>query len=286
VRSSFSESTDVLDYVVPTRRIWVRPPDADHVTDRFTATGAERGGYLGVPLLLAAALLVARRRRSILTPALATLVIASLGSEIRVAGRGLATGPWKVVAKLPLTRSALPARLTLYVALLVALTVAVWLAERGSRRRWALVLAGIALVLPNPATRLWRSRVPDSSFFANGTYERYLAAGDTVLVLPYGASGWSLYWQAETGMRFRLVGGHLGRRVIPAEERWRAVYDALGPGPTVDESTFRRFLNAHDVDAIVVAPGTRPRPRRLIEALGIRPVHAADAVVYRIHARR
>jgi hypothetical protein len=286
LRSPFSEATDLLNYVVPTRRIWIRPSDADHVTDRFRATGAERGGYLGVPLLLAAALFAARRRRSILTLGLAALVVASLGVGVRIAGRVIATGPWKLVAKLPLMTSVLPGRLTLYVALLVALMVATWLADKSSRRRWALVLVGIALVLPNPSTHLWRSRVPNSTFFANGTFRRYLAPGDTALVLPFGPSGWSLFWQAETGMRFRLVGGHLGRRVIRAEEHWRAVYDALGPGPAVAESTFRRFLAAHGVDAIVVAPGTRPSALRLVRKLGIPPVRAADALVYQIRVRR
>jgi hypothetical protein len=43
----------------------------------------------------------------------------------------------------------------------------------------------------------------------------------------------------------------------------------------------RRFLVAHHVTAIVVAPGTPARQRRLVESLGLPAVHAVDAVVYR-----
>jgi hypothetical protein len=82
-------------------------------------------------------------------------------------------------------------------------------------------------------------------------------------------------------MSFRLVGGHIGRTVIPPEERRRVVYDAFRTGADVRPGMLRRFLVAHHVTAIVVAPGTPARRRRLVESLGLPAVHAVDAVVYR-----
>jgi hypothetical protein len=40
------------------------------------------------------------------------------------------------------------------------------------------------------------------------------------------------------------------------------------------------FLAEHGVDAVVVAPGTRPGPRQLVETLDVEPVRVDDALVY------
>jgi hypothetical protein len=126
--------------------------------------------------------------------------------------------------------------------------------------------------------------VPSPAFFRTASGERQINPGETVLVLPYGAAGWSLLWQAEDGFRYRLVGGHFGRRVTPAERSWSDVYLALGPGPSSGavRARFARFLTAHHVSEIVVAPHTTFRVRRLVSSLGIRPVRADDVLVYRV----
>lgn len=286
IRSPFSESADVLNYVVPTHRIWAQPPGSASIAERFTATGAERNAYLGIPIVLAVLAYwrsgARRASRSILLWGVLALVVASFGPELRVAGHGVLPSIWKVAAKAPVTRTVIPARLCMYVSLVVAVIVAVWLSE-GRRRpaRWLLVVAGMATLLPNPATRLWAGAVPSPRFFATTAYRSQLRPDETVLVLPYGGAGWSLYWQAETDMGFRLVGGHLGRKVIRSERRWASVYDGLAGG-NVPRDTFRRFLAAHRISAIVVAPGTRPRARRLVASLNVRPTSAADVLVYRL----
>lgn len=289
-RSPFSEATDLLNYVVPTRRIWLHFPGSNAVSDRFTATGAERGGYLGLPLIALVGFFAFTKRRhtahAILLLGLGALVLASLGPEIRVDGHGILPGPWKLPAKLPITETVLPGRLTMYVALVIAVMAAIWLSEgeRTKPWRWATVLIGIVLALPNPANSLWSSSAPNSRFFSTDTYRRYLRHNETVLILPYGGSGWSLLWQAETNMAFRLVGGHMERKVTPAEKRWSSMYYALGSGPMPPRmaATFRQFLVAHNVGAIIVAPGTTARVRQLVHALGVKPSHAANVLVYRL----
>jgi len=287
-RSPYSESADLLNYLVPTRRIWLQLPGSARIAEHFTATGAERGAYLGVPLLVIVALFLASvgrsRTRLAVAVALGATVIASFGSSVRVEGHSLVPAPWRVLAVLPVTRMILPVRLTLFIALVVAMIVAVWLAERDGRSPSRFVLAGVALVflLPNPATKLWSADSPNPTFFRTSLYKNHLKPGETALVLPYGGAGWSLLWQAEDDFRYRLVGGHFGRKVTPSEARWKAIYRALGPGPSPAELTplFRRFLAAHRVAAIVVASGTKPRVGRLVDSLGIKPVHASDVLVY------
>jgi hypothetical protein len=284
-RSPYAESADVLNYVVPTRRTWLRPPGSGEITSRFTGTAAEHGAYLGLPLLVLAAIAAARwrsRPRRLLVVALALAVLLSLGTRIKVAGQVVGIGPWDLLARLPVVGSALPVRLTLYTALLAGLLVALALTDRRSIARWTLAAIGMVALLPDLGLPRWASDVPRPLFFAAGRSERHVPDGSTALVLPYGPSGWSMLWQAEADFRFRIVGGHFALRVTPPEEEWRDVYETLGAG-AVEPSRLRAFLAAHDVDVVVVAPGARGRARRAVEAaVGAPPAHVADAHVYRV----
>jgi hypothetical protein len=139
----------------------------------------------------------------------------------------------------------------------------------------------VALV-PNPASSLWAADVPRSTFFEGGGSARLLADGDTVLVLPYGSTGWSMLWQAEDDLRYQLVGGHIGRRTTVAEASWIDVYRALAGTEGASIERVRDFIRTHHVDVIVVAPGARERAARLIASLGIPPERVGDALVYRL----
>lgn len=289
VRSPFSESADALNYVVPTRRTWIRPPGSAEIAERFTATGAEQGAYLGLPLLALVVLALWRRpvprARLLLGIALAAAVVLSLGTRPKLAGEVFAIGPWSLLAPLPVVGSALPARFTLYTALLAGLLVALALADRGSRLRWGLALAGIVLTLPNLGLPQWSSSVQRPRFFELARHEEHIPRDATTLVLPYGPAGWSMLWQAEAGFAFRLVGGHFGLRVTPADRGWSDVYEGLNYG-RVGPQRLRAFLTSHCVDVVVVTPGTRGSARRAVEAAaGEPPVHASDSLVYRLRPR-
>ena len=280
-RSPFSEAADLLNYAVPTRRTWVRPPGSAEIAERFTGTGAEQGAYLGVPLLVLLVLALRRpcvRKRVFLAALFAAALVLSLGTRVKVAGLVVGIGPWSLAAPLPVVGSALPARFTLYTSLFAALLVAAALRDRPTPFRWSLALAGIALTLPNLQLGQWESPVPSSDVLASTALEN----GSTALVLPYGPAGWSLLWQAETDFRVRLVGGHFGLRVTPKERPWRDVYENFGSG-RIDPSRLRAFLAAHEVDVVVIGPGTRRGARRLVAAAlpgASRPV--PGGLVYRV----
>jgi hypothetical protein len=170
-RSPFAGSADLLNYVVPTPRTWVRPSAATEITDRFTGTPAEHGAYLGLPLIALVVLGALRRRsppRRLLVAVLLAAALLSLGTRVKVAGEVVAIGPWALLAPLPVVGSSLPARLTMYTALFAGLLVALALADRPTRTRWLLAGAGIATTLPNLALEQWSSEVPRPKFFARG----------------------------------------------------------------------------------------------------------------------
>jgi hypothetical protein len=285
VRSPYRQAIDVLNVVVPTHSVWLRPPGSHSVASHFTANPVEAGGYLGAPLLLLLALAACRRTRprlqTLLLLALVAVAICAFGSRVRVGGHTILPGPWEIPAKLPVTRAILPARLSLYVALFVALVCSLWLAEGGRymRARWALALVAAIAIFPNPSRAFWTTRVPNPHFFAGGGA---LERSDVALVLPFGKSGWSMLWQAEGDMRYRMIGGYVGNRP-PEEARWADVYHGLITGrPPLGRQRFARFLTAHGATVVVVAPGTKPALRHLARTLPATRIRDADVTLYRL----
>ena len=285
-REPFWNASDVLNYVVPTRRTWLRPPGTAGIADRFTGSKAEQGAYLGLPFLLLIALAALRRPR---TPSRLTLTLVFLAAAVlrsapgsRSRARSSWSGPWSVLAPLPVAGSATPARLTMYTAMFGGLLAALALTDRTNVFRWSLAVIGIVATLPNFHLPSWTADVQRPAFFASGCDARYLPPGSTALVFPYGPAGWSMLWQGESGFRYRLVGGHFAVRIVPGEGGWEDVYKGLLYGG-VSPRRFRSFLNAHGVDVVVVAPGTSGRVRREIQAaIAEPPVQVLDSLVYEL----
>jgi hypothetical protein len=289
LRSPGRQAADILNFVIPTRHTWLQPPGSAWISGLFTAYPPEAGAYLGLPLLAILLLAAIRRRRSraqsLLLLALVAIGLCSLGGSVRFGGHTVAAGPWDLVQKLPLTRDILPVRLSLFVALFAALICALWISAGGRRPygRWALGVAAVVVLLPYPSRSFWTAAVPNPVFFRSHEEAKSLTPADSAVVLPFGESGWSMLWQAENDMRYRMIGGYLGSRP-PSEARWSNVYRALATGkvPPGEGRIFRRFLAAHHATAVVVAPGTMPTLRRLVNTLPTRPVHDAGVAVYRL----
>ncbi len=291
---------DLANTVFPTQTTWLRPPRSDAVlhsgraVDGYTPNVDEDGGYLGVPLLvilvLAVVTLRGRARRGAWLLLLAALVAdaLALGREMQVAGHSIGPGLWWLADRLPAISEAIPIRLTMYAVLFVALAAALWLAQPGRRRLWRFVLAGLAIVtfLPTPSGAFWTSHARLSRFFGTSAYRTVIRPGDRALVLPYSPhDSWIMLWQAETGFRFAMIGGHIGQVVTPAECPWAEDWESLAGGaPTGGAAAFRRFLLAHRVTVVVEGPGSGKWEKALIASSipDVRPVRVADATVLRI----
>jgi hypothetical protein len=292
-RGVIPASADLANVVVPTKATLLRPPGSGTIVHHFASNGAEQGAYLGVPLLLILVLtplvLRGRARRGawlLLLGAVASTLLA-LGPRMRVDGHQIAVGAWTWIERLPAFHDALPIRLDMYTALFGALAAALCLSQTGVPRIWryGLSLLAVILLVPNPSDSRWTSTVPQSSFFRTAAYRPYLRPGKTALVLPYGPTGWSMLWQAETHFRFSMIGGWVGRSITRPECPWYWSYRALlGVPPPDGGAAFRRFLLQHHVSVVVEGPGTQAWARRLLSAslADVRAEHAADATVLRI----
>ncbi|MEV8512226.1 hypothetical protein [Dactylosporangium sp. NPDC051484] len=177
---------------------------------------AEQHAYLGWPLVLAAAAFVAWRRRDRLVRSLAltgALFLAlSLGNELTVRGHATGVpGPYAPLARLPLFDTLLPTRLgevaTWALAPIAALAVAA--VRLPSRVLTAGLVAAVLLpAAPTPTLVFDRPAVP--AFITTGAWRPYVAADDSVLVVPLADfDQWTaLHWSSATGLDLRLSHGY------------------------------------------------------------------------------
>lgn len=313
---SESYSSDLANFVFPTPITWLGGPQAVGITRRFLgSTPLEEVAYIGLPLLAVFCWFSLTRWREpagrVLVSSTGLLLVATLGPTLHVAGASTIDLPWRFVQRLPLINTALPARFMLYVFLALAVVTAIWLSAggAGARIRWALAAMAIASLLPNLTSANWRTAIDTPAFFEAGLYRRHLTPGENVLIVPYGSTGNSMLWQAETRMYFRMAGGFVGP-ATPAEfARWPIVY-TLYFGTLLPDAAeqLRAFLSAHHVTAIVVAPSTADADaqrvflrgqrdalrvmlipqratdwqRRLFGTLGVPPIDVGGVALYRV----
>ena len=216
--------TDLANLIVPTQFQQLAPGFAVARSHWWTGNPLEWNGYLGIPLLALLAVVAVRlwsrplvRLASLLAIA---LVVLSLGATLHVNGND--TGlplPWRLFSWLPVAEHLLTNRLMLYVDLMVALLVALWVdhlagsrADNRTAPRWKVAAGGAAVVaalvpllpaVPYPSSP---RRVP--GFFTSPAVRR-IPEGSVALIAPwqqvYPAD--SMLWQVSADMRFRMAQG-------------------------------------------------------------------------------
>ena len=91
-----------------------------------------------------------------------------------------------------------------------------------------------------------------------------------------------MYWQARTGMAFRLAGGYLGVTPPGIADATFAKRVAAGEVGPAQAARLRAFVREHDVAAILVV-GAPPRALAAIsKAFGVSPKVVGGVTVYRL----
>jgi hypothetical protein len=298
-------SIDLSNVVVPTPTLLAGLfGPARAVSQHFVSNVGEQSGYLGIPLLVVAALAVRSewRRGAWLGGALVLAgLLLSFGPTLTLEGRPLVNVPVSA-SRLPVVRDALPVRMSLFTALAAACLCALWLARPGRRPLRAAVGVLIAVsLLPNfrPPRSLpgawsvsdafgWSTRHVPDGFVADHAWTRVVAPGSTVLVLPTGDRTPASYWQAATGMGFRLaVPGtpFVPPRIAGAPTISGLVDDVMPSlaGHELAAARLRAFLVVDRVAAVVVTPAGMSRWRWIVgRTTGTRPIRLEGAAVYRV----
>jgi hypothetical protein len=196
----------------------------------------------------------------------------------------VAPGPWLLVSRLPLIRNALPGRFMMYAFLAWGVILSLWLTlATVSRLERALAAVLVALLLwPNQYSDFWSTALNAPLFFRPNMISHWLPEGQTVLVLPFGAAGNSMWWQVEADYYFRMAGGYTGP--VPAEyQRWPATGAFLDDTDMPDgEFQLKAFLAQHDVNAVIVEASEEGRWSNLLSTLGVAPKKIGGVFLYRL----
>jgi hypothetical protein len=100
-------------------------------------------------------------------------------------------------------------------------------------------------------------------------------------VLPFGFLGESMWWQASTGMWFRMAGGYAASVLPDPYAAYPIVRTFLGgPEPPDAGTELRRFLRDKGVTVVLVDPRRPGRWPALLEALGLSSRLSGEVLVY------
>jgi hypothetical protein len=284
-------SADLLNLIVPTSANAIgRLAPLSHVVGAFTGNIFEQGACIGIPLFTIMFIWMRRHRGHLATRVLMATVavscILAAGPLLHVAGRPILPMPWLVIEKLPLLKSAIPARLIAYAFLALAIIFTLWFCDphTGTTEKAIGTFATLLLMLPNPSASFWATRAPLPAFFRDGSSDHLLRSDDIVLPLPFGPSGMAMMWQAESGMNFRMASGLTGLQPI-AIRRW-PVLNALGGSRDLPEPELqlKAFLANLGISAIVVDASDvhAPQWKQMLTSLDITPLEVAGVLLYRI----
>jgi hypothetical protein len=96
-----------------------------------------------------------------------------------------------------------------------------------------------------PASLAIASQTTVPSFISSGDYQRQLAPGEIVMVVSnVGNAG--MLWEAESGLRWRLIGGYLGEGFGPRTGLPVGAQNLPSPNP----SRIRMFVHLIRIDRI------------------------------------
>lgn len=266
INSPETFSSDLLNFIIPTPITRIGRSVFTTISRQYTGNTSEQTAYLGIPLVLVmTAFFAESRTRWISRPLLivvALLAVCSLGPRLWV--NGVMTGvpmPWLAMTHVPGLRQALPGRFTLYVALAASVIAALWLSSTRDRPGFGIRLGAVAIaclmLIPNTGLGRWLHR-PTVAFFTPDRISGYLHPGENVLVLPFGWTGPSMLWQADSGMYFTQSGGYLG--FAPKPFRGSPIVQSLLSGRPGRGFAARlhQFSAENGVEAILAGPGTPP----------------------------
>jgi hypothetical protein len=192
----------------------------------------------------------------------------------------------------PLLTHALPTRVAVYTTLIISILISLSLSAPnvglvGRLSRYSAALVAALFLMPNTALYAF-GKIETPTLFSRKDLIDVIGVNKTLVVLPYGYLGNSMYWQLSSNMTFRMAGGYLG---------FAPKYFASFPATSYFygrnlPSNYEYFKNAiyafcivHDVDAIVITPGTSPKLVAFLERLPWQRTRKGSILVLKVPER-
>jgi hypothetical protein len=263
INSATVFSADPVNFVIPTQVTRFGYDIMPGIAAKMLGGASEQGGYLGIVLILILALYAWEMRRNPyargLLWSIGVLILCSFGPWLHLDGTLTPIPlPWILPTHLPLIKSALPIRFTMYISLATAIAAGCWIAAgtgRGRIMRLALGTAAYLCLLPNPPLYNW-SDMPNAGLFHDPGWRSILPRNANIVILPFGQNGPDMSWQLDARMKFTQSGGYVG---YPPLNEWaepvvRDFFAGTVDGNFADE--LLAYNRSHKLDAIIIAPGT------------------------------
>ena len=286
--------TDLFSLFTPMPYTWIGGPLFQGVTAKFAGQEPEVNAYLGLPLVLLVVHYLRtrweRRGTKLLTALIVIAVVWVLGANLYVLGVKTIPLPYLLFAYLPGFNELMQGRIALYLELLSAIVLALWLAapSRHVVLRWCCGALALAFVLPNlfyPAQRksdVWTNPV----FFKTDMYKRYLHRGETIMPISWAWFSEAPMWQAEDHMYYNTASGYF---LADPPDSWQNqlttdLWDG-GPPRAGDARLLRPFVSRRGVSDIVVQSSYMKIWGPTLRAAGLRTSTTAGGVtVYPVPA--
>lgn len=263
--------SDLGAFLVPSSRQLLRYPGLS--ADPWTLVTEDSGAYIGLPVMLLLVIVWDRLRRLAepvrwAVPLTLLIGVLALGPHLHIGGTTTAVPlPWLALDRVPLLENLDPARLMVLAWLPIAVVAAVAV-DRALRRAGRDRLVSCGLIALGLATLL-PAAIPVTAVAAPAYFTSPDAAtipsGDTVLIAPLsdGAGLAALIWQAQAGLRWRMVDGNAYGQDHAVYFPPSALTDTLAElesGATVDTgpaavATMRGDLRRLGVGTVIVSGG-------------------------------
>lgn len=277
---------DALGFLVPTPVLRLGRGWFSVVSGTFTGGLPENGVYVGALLALVLARYVITRWRSAITRVLlvmlAVVVVLMLGPRMHIAGQPTVPLPWGLVDHLPLLEHVAPVRMSIYMFLIVAVIVALWLGQPRTGRlgaaKWIVAGAALVTLVPNLGSGLWHAQADNPPLFTTSAYRSVIRPGSIVLPLPFAIDGSSMLWQAETGFRFRMPDGYVG--ALAPSVYARELGQLASPQVPPQQSALAAFLTARHVNTVLVDVHDAGSWPQVLATLGLHPRLLDGVFVY------
>jgi hypothetical protein len=252
-------------------------------------TQTSYAGYVGIPLLVVAVVLVvtgwSRRLVRFLACMLAFIVVAALGPDLYFEGGRVITFPWAFLWNLPIVRNAYPSRLMLFAFLTLAVMTAIFLAGTTSKC-WRVPLALLvvyALYQDAPIVNV-ASHGTVPAFIASGAYRHELSRGETVVVVSnIGNAG--MLWQADTDFYLRVAGGYINQSITRRSDLPPQVQHLAKASPAYVQS-FESFARKDKIGAILLDRKHHPKWVGIFRRMGLTGHNSGNVVVYPVNGCR
>ena len=268
--------------------------------------------YVGIPLLLLFLLVAvfhwSNRLVRLLVPLYVIIFLLSLGQSLVIDGKTTMSLPWGKIWTLPILSSAEPQRLMDFGQLVLALAMALWLAQVTESKllrsaRWGLAVLSIAAIFanlinfaevvvpPHPKADQWKPAIPSlqltdeiPSFFTAGTYKQYIKPGENVVILSHRGNA-GMMFQAYTGFYFNIAGGFINAS-LSQEDALPTNVEALShlPGIVGEEriEAFKSLVKRAHIGALVVERAYSEHWMYVFGPLGMKATTVGGVTIFQV----